>query len=174
MEAYPGKILLYLEMSLSDSDGNRFHDAKEKSARGVEVLVDLLLLSHRNYILKCHSAAGEMALVLNPALEFFDLNYAAQAFQVNDRPFRSACAWSIRHSCAIWRRLGKNDMALARVTSIEDDLIMVDAAHPRPLNGKERAGDQAPKSPLFSGRFLSDGLFWLLQTLADLCFEYRK
>ena len=46
--AYPDKIISFSQWSLSDSADNRFHDAQHKAVRGAEVLVDLLLLSHRS------------------------------------------------------------------------------------------------------------------------------
>ena len=44
-------------------------------AKGEEVLIDCLLLSRCDYLLKCTSAVGEFAIYFNPAIGSQDLNY---------------------------------------------------------------------------------------------------
>ena len=48
---------------------------KDKSRLGAEVLIDALLLSRCDYLLKCPSAVGEFAHYFNPQLESLDLNF---------------------------------------------------------------------------------------------------
>ena len=172
--AYPDKIISFSARSLSDTDENRFHDAHEKAARGIEVLADVLLLSHCSFLLKCHAGVGEMALVLNPKLEFLDLNYANQPFQVRSRLLRGLLAPSIALTCSIWSKLAENGMALAEVVSVEEDRVMVNGSGPRLLNTKEGANQKAPRPPLTSGRFVSDMFDWGLRALSNLCFEYDE
>jgi hypothetical protein len=173
-ERYSDRILSFSEWSLSDSDSNRFHDAQGKATRGAEVLVDLLLLSRCNFLLKCHAGVGEMALVLNPDLDFLDLNYAAQRYQATSLPLRAVIAPAIKSICSVWSRLAENGMALTKVLSIDEDRILVDHASPRPLNTKESANEKAPRPPVLSTRFVSGALERALQVLSDLCFEYHK
>ena len=49
------------------SDGNAYR-------KGEDVLIDSLLLSRCDYLLKCTSAVGEFAMYFNPELECYDLN----------------------------------------------------------------------------------------------------
>lgn len=169
-QAYPGKILSFSEKSLSDSNENRFHDAQEKAARGVEVLVDMLLLSHCNYIVKCHAAVGEMALVLNPALDFRDLNYIGQPYQAKNTALRPLAAPVIAALSGLWNNLAENRSALSKVTEIDGDTIVVDGG--RPLNIKQSNKEKAPRAPLLSRQFISDGLDWGLRSLSNHCFTY--
>lgn len=172
-EAYPGKILSFAEISLSDTNENRLHDAENKALRGTEVLVDVMLLSRCDYLLKCHAAVGEMALVLNPNLQFLDLNYEHQYSKVKPAFGYAITAPVIRLLCDIWRSLAENGMSLTQVTSVDGDQITVDPSHPRQLNTKELAEIKAPRSPLFSGRFLSDVFDRLANQLATRCFRYE-
>lgn len=172
-EAYPGKIISYSEKSLSDSDANRFHDAEEKAARGAEVLMDLLLLSRCDYIVKCHAAVGEMAVTLNPDVDFVDLNYAHQPMEARPRPLRAVAVPCIRALSTLWRVLSENGMALERVVSVRDEVVMVGRT-PRPLNTKRDEGQKAPRPPVFSRRFVSDGFDWALRALAAQCYAYAE
>ena len=173
-EAYPDKIVSFSEWSLSDSDDNNFHKSDAKAARGVEVIVDTLLLSECSYIIKCHSAVGEMALVLNPQIDFLDLNYATQPYRARSRVLRPLLAPTIQFMCLLWRKLGENGMALEKVVSVEKDRIMVGGSSARTLNEKEGAAQRAPRPPFLSGRFISNAFRWSLQTLANICFAYQK
>lgn len=172
-EAYPGKILSFAEISLSDTNENRLHDAENKALRGAEVMVDALLLSRCDYLLKCHAAVGEMALVMNPNLQFLDLNYEHQYAKVKNAFGYAILAPAIRLLCLIWRSLAENGMSLTKVVSVDGDQIMVDPSRPRQLNTKEVADVKAPRSPLFSGRFLSDVFDRLANLLATRCFRYE-
>ena len=105
-QVYPDRIVSFSEWSLSDSDDNRFNDDRAKAARGVEVVVDLLLLSRCSYVLKCHAAVGEMAATLNPDLRFLDLNYAIQPFTAKSRarrgpvrPWHLDIVFGLAHPC---------------------------------------------------------------------------
>ena len=172
-QAYPGKILSFSEWSLSDSDENKFHADQQKAARGSEVVIDMLLLSRCDYLIKCHAAVGEMALTVNSRLGFIDLNYENQPFIAKSRMARFFFAPVIVGLCWFWSVLSENGMALERVVSVEGDNIMV-GSPPRALNAKERADSRAPKPPLFSKRIFSDGFRTLLQFLGDQCFTYIK
>ncbi|NVJ48094.1 MAG: hypothetical protein HWE07_13245 [Cytophagia bacterium] len=71
---YPGRILTQSTI-LSDSRVNSFQKADGNNyQKGKEVLLDCLLLSRCNYLLKCESAVGEYALYFNADLESLDLN----------------------------------------------------------------------------------------------------
>lgn len=171
-EAYPDKIVSFSQRSLGDGNENRFHDASEKAARGLEVLVDAVLLSRCSHIFKCHAAVGEMALTLNRNLSFLDLNYATQPFQAESRPGRAVFVPAIKLLSAIWRALSESGAMLSTVTSIDGDRILVDGG--RALNTKEEASVKAPPPPLFSGRFVSAALERALQIMGDRCFAYEE
>lgn len=172
-EAYPDKVISYSEKSLSDTDSNPFHDAQEKAVRGKEVLIDLLLLSRCNFLLKCHAAVGEMALVLNPDLAFLDLNYAKQPMRVKRRSLHGIAAPAIRVICAIWKWRAERGSALERVVSIEGDDIFVGKGRGRSLNVKSGASEKAARAPVLSRRFVSDGFDWILRQLERRCFDYE-
>ncbi|MEZ5922150.1 MAG: hypothetical protein R3C60_12475 [Parvularculaceae bacterium] len=173
-QAYPGKILSFSQWSLSDSDQNNFHATQQKAARGSEVIIDMLLLSRCSYIIKCHAAVGEMALVVSPDLKFIDLNYEDQPFEARGGLTRVLFAPMIKIICWLWGRLSENGLALAKVVSIEEDHIMVEGAPPRALNVKEGAQGRAPRPPVISKRFVSDAFRSSLQALADRCFTYVR
>ncbi|MEM1110653.1 MAG: hypothetical protein AAGI11_01980 [Pseudomonadota bacterium] len=66
-----------IDVLRGDSDVNPFEVDDDKGyQKGLEVLLDCLLLSGTDYLLKCTSAVGEFAHYLNPALEGIDLNLA--------------------------------------------------------------------------------------------------
>lgn len=173
-DAYPGKILSFSEWSLSDSDENNFHLAEQKAARGIEVLVDFLLLSRCDFVIKCHAAVGEMALTLNPDVGYLDLNYVTQPFQAKRRLLRTVLAPCIGAICIIWRWLAEHGMAVTQVVSVDGDRIMVDRSNPRELNTKEGVDHRAPRPPLLSRRFVSNGLDGLLKALASRCYSYTE
>jgi len=172
-QVYPDRIVSFSEWSLSDSDDNRFNDDRAKAARGVEVVVDLLLLSRCSYVLKCHAAVGEMAATLNPDLRFLDLNYAIQPFTAKSRARRALCAPGIWILSSVWRILAERGMGLTQVISVDGDEVTVDAASPRPLNESTQAGDAA-QPPLLSARFVSNAFDWMLRFLAAQCFTYKQ
>lgn len=171
-DAYPGRILSYSEVSLSDDEENRIHDAENKALRGVEVLVDALLLSRCDFLLKCNAAVGEMALVVNPELEFLDLNYELQHFTARKALGHTVFALGIRGLCRVWGRLSESGMSLTQVVSMKEDTIQVDPKRKRDLNTKFSPEIKAPRSPIFSGRFVSDVFDRLVTLLAELCFNY--
>jgi hypothetical protein len=173
-QAYPEKIVSFSEWSLSDSNKNSFRDDRAKAARGVEVVVDLLLLSHCSHILKCHAAVGEMAVTLNPNLDFLDLNYDAQPFAAKSRARRALCAPVIWMLCAIWRALAERGMGLTQVVSLEGDEVMVDPANPRSLNARSEAAVEATKPPFYSTRTVSNAFASALRSLAAQCFTYEQ
>lgn len=173
-QAYPGKIASFSEWSLSDSDENRFRDDRARAARGVEVVVDLLLLSRCSYLLKCHAAVGEMAVTINPELEFLDLNYALQPFAAKSRARRALFAPAIWTMSRIWRVLAEGGMGLTQVVSIDGDEVMVDAANPRLLNVRTEEAQEPMKPPLLSARTVSNAFSSALRVLAAQCFSYKE
>ena len=73
-EHYGDKIIAYTAIR-SDSTQNPFDVNDGKGYRkGEEVLIDCLLLSRCDFLIKCTSAVGEFALYFNPELECVDLN----------------------------------------------------------------------------------------------------
>ncbi len=58
---------------------NAFQLAGDGYRKGEEVLIDCLLLSRTDYLLKCTSAVGEFALYLNKDLPSVDLNHSIGA-----------------------------------------------------------------------------------------------
>ncbi len=173
-KAYPGKIVSYSEKSLSDGDENSFNKSDEKSARGIEVFVDVLLLSRCNHILKCHSAVGEMALVINPKLEFLDLNYATQPYDTKTHPLRPVFVTTIKLITALWKNRAQNGAALANVVALNHDQITVDSRKPRNLNNKPNVNQKAPNPPITSKRFQANTANWINNKCADKCFKYLK
>ncbi|MEO6092435.1 MAG: hypothetical protein ABIT04_02475 [Novosphingobium sp.] len=170
-QAYPGKILSFSEWSLSDSEGNSFNAAHEKGARGAEVLVDALLLARCSYLIKCHAGVGEMALVLNPDLDFLDLNYAEQPYRARKSRAHPLLAATIKATCAVWRAAAERGFALARVESFENGEVVVKGGGA--LNVKPSAKIKAARPPVLSRRFLSDGTAWALRALDGKCFAYE-
>jgi hypothetical protein len=173
-QAYPDKIVSFSEWSLSDTNDNRFTDASAKAARGVEVIVDLLLLSRCSYVLKCHAAVGEMALTINPDLGFLDLNYAMQPFEAKGRFLRRGLAAAVRAGSNVWRKLAESGLGLVQVVSVKGDEVIVDQARPRSLNVKIGANEKAPTPPLLSGRYMSGALASALSFLASRCYTYAR
>lgn len=173
-QAYPGRIVSFSEWSLSDTDENRFNEGSAKAARGVEVIVDLLLLSRCSYVLKCHAAVGEMAVTINPDLGFLDLNYAVQPFEAKSRLLRPCFAAAIRAMSAAWRWMADGGLGMSRVVSVKGDEVIVDPARPRSLNVKVEANEKASRSPVFSGRFASAALAAGLSFLASRCYAYER
>jgi hypothetical protein len=173
-QTYPNKVVSFSEWSLSDSVKNRFRDDGARAARGVEVVVDLLLLSRCSYLLKCHAAVGEMAVTLNPNLGFLDLNYAIQPFAAKSRARRALCAPIIWMLCTIWRMLAEAGMGLTQVVSLEDDEVIVDAANARSLNVRTESAVDATNPPLFSARAISRAFAAALRFLAAQCFAYEE
>jgi len=73
--------------------------------KGKDVLIDCLLLSRCDYLLKCTSAVGEYALAWNPDLECLDLNqHAFGSFPFGDR--RRSAATKSRNGDNADPRLG--------------------------------------------------------------------
>ncbi len=170
--AYPGKVVSFSQWSLSDSSANNFNEDAAKAARGVEVVVDLLLLSRCDYLIKCHAAVGEMALVVSPKLDFVDLNYETQGFDVKSRIWRPALAPAIAFLCWLWRVLSEGGLGLERVATVNGEDVRVGAS--RALNTKTDAKAKAPRAPMFSARFVSDAFDWLLRNLSSACLAYTK
>lgn len=170
--AFPDHIISYSEMSLSTSDQNMFNETEKKAARGAEVLCDMLLLTRCRYLYKCHAAVGEMALVMNPELDFLDLNYAEQPMTAEPTAFRSVAVPLIRGMTRAWRALGRHSLALERVTAVESSEVLVDASHPRTINTKPSRTEKAPRASVFSKRFVSDLFDWSLRKLGAACYRY--
>ncbi|MFT7530130.1 MAG: hypothetical protein ACI9FD_001134 [Gammaproteobacteria bacterium] len=72
---YGDRIVSYDAIRASD-DRNPFDvDRNDGYQKGEEVLIDCLLLSRCDYLLKCTSAVGEFAMYFNPSLSCIDLNH---------------------------------------------------------------------------------------------------
>lgn len=93
-ERYPNK-LVYYDAIRSTSFRNPFQKEDGNYYRkGEDVLVDCLLLSRCDFLLKCTSAVGEYAMYFNPNLDCIDLNH------IDDQP-------SLRDRLSVWIRLFK-------------------------------------------------------------------
>lgn len=161
-DTYPGQILSFSTWSLSGDSENNFHDDHEKAARGAEALVDALLLSKCSYLLKCHAAVGELALVLNSDLDFVDLNYSRAPFSAKSAVFRPLLKPLMQFLSLCWRQLSNKTLGLRCVVSIEQGRILVDGIHTRPL------------SSLTLRRIVSAVYRYSLHALAQRCYVYRK
>jgi hypothetical protein len=170
--AYPDRVISYSDRSLSDSEANRFHDADEKAARGAEVIIDALLLSRCDHLIKCHAAVGEMALVLNPRLDCLDLNYVDQRFEASPRPARTLAAPAIRQLCTLWRALSEGGLGLSKVSALDGDQILVGGG--RPLFVKDDRGATTPSPSRLSLGLVSDALSRTLLALGARCFAYAE
>ena len=174
--AYPDNVVSFSQFSLSDTDANSFNAGEKKAARGAEVVMDMLLLARCDYLIKCHSAVGEMALVKNGALPHVDLNYEAQPFTARPQPGKVAAAAAIRALAGAWKRRAEAGGALVRVVGAEGEDIQVEDAPgraPRSLMTKPGVVEQAPRSPLLSRRWRSDATRLALSKLANRCYRYE-
>lgn len=173
-EAYPGKVLSFAEASLSDDDQNRIFSEGNNAVRGVEVLVDLMLLSRCARLIKCHAAVGEMAATLNADLPVTDMNYERQSHEARPTAARAVLAPAIRALGGLWAKMAEGGMALTRVVAVKGDRVVVDPANPRDLNVKETRDDPAKRSPVVSKRFVADGLDRVLTLMAAGCWRYEE
>jgi Nodulation protein Z (NodZ) len=73
---YGDRVLSYQAMRTSGLR-NPFQLAGNGYRKGEDVLIDCLLLSRSDYLLKCTSAVGEFAMYFNPKLACVDLNHRA-------------------------------------------------------------------------------------------------
>jgi hypothetical protein len=76
---------------------NPFQIKGDGYRKGEDVLIDCLLLSRTNFLLKCTSAVGEFAFYFNPMLSGIDLNE-----QTRSLPKLQLMAIEIRHN--LWLR----------------------------------------------------------------------
>jgi GT2 family glycosyltransferase len=70
---YGGRVLSY-DAKRATGLLNPFQVKGDGYRKGEDVLIDCLLLSRTNFLLKCTSAVGEIAFYFNPALAGIDLN----------------------------------------------------------------------------------------------------
>ena len=77
MKARYGERVLSNEAIRTSGLRNPFHLEGNGYRKGEDVLIDCLLLSRSDYMLKCTSAVGEFAMYFNPGLRCVDLNHAA-------------------------------------------------------------------------------------------------
>ena len=70
-----GERILSYEAIRTTGLRNPFHLHGSGYRKGEEVLIDCLLLSRSDYLLKCTSAVGEFAMYFNPNLACVDLNH---------------------------------------------------------------------------------------------------
>jgi len=157
---YPGTILSFAELSLSEDNENRIHDQNDRALRGAEALVDALLLSKCQYLIKCHGAVGELALVVNPGLDFVDLNYDRAAFTAKPGPLGPLLKPLVRNLCLFWKKTARRYLGLSRVVSIDQERIFVDGHRPRLL------------PPLTLGRVVAAAFRYCLEGLAHRCYVY--
>ena len=75
MKARYGDRILSYEAIRTSGLRNPFQLQGSGYRKGEEVLIDCLLLSRSNYLLKCTSAVGEFAMYFNPNLACVDLNH---------------------------------------------------------------------------------------------------
>ncbi|MEM1245690.1 MAG: hypothetical protein AAGK22_04935 [Acidobacteriota bacterium] len=95
-----GDRVLALEAIRSDSSINPFQVSDSKNyIKGREVLLDCLILSRCDFLLKCTSAVGEYAMYFNPELECIDVNHLKQAPTFEDS---LAVSWNRAKSLS-WR-----------------------------------------------------------------------
>lgn len=71
-----GERVVSQEVLRADSTVNVFQTTGQNYRKGREVLMDALLLSKADFLLKCTSAVGEYAMYFNPDLRCIDLNHA--------------------------------------------------------------------------------------------------
>ena len=71
-----GDRVLSLNAMRSQGFTNTFQKSGGRNyQKGEEVLMDCLLLSRCDFLLKCTSAVGEFAMYFNPDLKCYDLNH---------------------------------------------------------------------------------------------------
>ncbi|QKQ24998.1 hypothetical protein [Candidatus Reidiella endopervernicosa] len=82
-----GDRVLSLDVSRSRRSINAFQQRKQGSGyiKGEEVLLDCLLLSRCDFLLKCCSAVGEFAIYFNPELPCIDLNHEMMGVSFVDK-----------------------------------------------------------------------------------------
>jgi len=87
-----GERVLALDAIRGSSSLNPFQQSDGRNFRkGKEVLIDCLLLSHCDFLLKCTSAVGEYAMYFNGALDCIDVNDTGCAPTLGDR---ASVAWA--------------------------------------------------------------------------------
>ena len=80
-----GDRVLAADAIRSDSSVNPFQQVGDRGyQKGREVLVDCLLLSQCDYLIKCTSAVGEYAMYFNPDLECIDTNHLRDRATIGD------------------------------------------------------------------------------------------
>ena len=80
-----GSRVLALEAIRSGSSVNPFQVSDSRNyLKGREVLLDCLILSRCNFLLKCTSAVGEYAMYFNPELDCIDVNHLKQRSTLGD------------------------------------------------------------------------------------------
>jgi len=74
--------------------------------KGEDVLLDMLLLSHCDFLIKGSSNVGEMALYFNPRLECLDLAYKKTKAFGQDY----GAGWDNLSNLPAWKLVGKNEL----------------------------------------------------------------
>ncbi len=84
-----GDHILYTSATRSDSDKAVFNRSGKAYHKGVEVLKDALLLSKCDFLIKCMSNVGEVAVYFNPGIPVIDIFYPYNMDELED--FYSEC-----------------------------------------------------------------------------------
>jgi hypothetical protein len=71
---YPGRVLSYGDTRSTNATNTMHVNDGRNYVKGENVLIDCLLLSRTNFLLRCQSNVGEMATFFNPDLRAIDLN----------------------------------------------------------------------------------------------------
>jgi hypothetical protein len=74
-EIYEDRIIYYLSVRSSTNKAPFQLDDGNNYKKGKDVLIESLLLSRCDFLMKCTSAVGEAALWFNPDLKSIDMNY---------------------------------------------------------------------------------------------------
>jgi hypothetical protein len=131
-QRYGERLVWHSEM-LSTSDVNVFQmreaDGRGNRAKGEEVLLDALLLSRCDRLLKCTSAVGEFAQYFADALPSTDLNFLGADSAQKPSP-----------SMALRRMALRLEIAARRIASEYRDETLEDAEHPLRPSEAPRTG----------------------------------
>ncbi len=92
-QRYPDRVLSYGDTRSSTSQNSMHaHDGKNYQ-KGEDVLIDCLLLSRTDFLLRCQSNVGEIAGYFNPNLPVIDMQYSRALqnvpLQIEKKKFRS-------------------------------------------------------------------------------------
>ena len=75
-ERYPGRLLSYGDTRSTTSQNSMHAKDGRNYKKGEDVLIDCLLLSRTDFLLRCQSNVGEVATYFNPDLPVIDVQYS--------------------------------------------------------------------------------------------------